>query len=350
MTTEPELCGHRRRHDGPAWRMRFAEEQVRRPARRLLQAADEPVRAALAYLRASADGPEGRERAAREQPTVATAVRLEADAVACQSMKILTLGACPRTEIAARLGVAEEIVATWEALFFDVRACREATDWILTWVIRPEHERGNAAMAARLKFACNGPVAARATLDAAARIHLAEGERRFAQKILLALKFDEAMQAILDSDRNKLAFIKLYSDLLLREKCLRLEERKLEQRCQESLAHQHLMEKKLALSERRDQHRQGRTRRPSGPSSDPAVDDARAARAALEWAARQRAADSPLARLTWATTASPAARPGTATPAAPASARSPALPEWMLVEAAESWSETRVPVRERLPA
>jgi hypothetical protein len=45
-------------------------------------------------------------------------------------LKILIMADCPRDEIAQRYGVAAEVVEACEELFYDVRAAREAIDWI----------------------------------------------------------------------------------------------------------------------------------------------------------------------------------------------------------------------------
>src|SRR5262249_40085104 len=146
-------------------------------------------------LRSRAGGGAGGGPGPEPFPHVAAAERLAGDPTACGQLKVLVLGDCPPAEIAGRLQLTPEAVGAWGALFFDARGAGGAVCWAYRWVIAPEERSGDPALAARLKFACAGPHAARAVLDAVSRVPLREGGRLFDNAVRLALKFDEAAQA-----------------------------------------------------------------------------------------------------------------------------------------------------------
>src|SRR5262249_15358552 len=196
--------------------------------------------------------------------------------------------------------------------YFDVRAAREATGWVLAKVIQPEQQR-DCHLAAKLKFAsAGGAAAARAILDAESRLSLRQGETLFDKKIRLHLKFDEAAQGSLDTDRKQLFFIRRQAELMHREKRLRLAERRLEQKCQEALRVQQLAERRLELRAQRDEQRAAqaasrqaeRTRKRAERQAfqfrlraDSLARDG--ARQERKRAAQERAATSALAQLRW---------------------------------------------------
>lgn len=187
---------------------------------------------------------------------VAAAKALSEDLEVGNQLKVLVLGDCPTQEIADRFGFMAEVVAAWESLFFDVRFARQATTWILDNVITPEQQRGNGDLAARMKFAhAGGPVAAKTLLDAEGRVALKQGVDLFNKKIQLHLKFDQAQQLSLETDRDKMFFIRRHGELLYREQRLRIEEQKLEQRCQKAFHKQKVAEARLELAREREQAR-----------------------------------------------------------------------------------------------
>jgi hypothetical protein len=197
-------------------------------------------------------GTHHKERARRRFPDIAAAEALVRDATKCEQLKILVVGDCPVSEIAARTGISVSILEAWESIFFDVRAARDASDWVFRWVMVPLLQQGNGRLAAKLKFAyAGGPLAAKALLDAEARVPLKQGVRLFDQKLLLQVKFEEALQYPLNSNRDALNFIKMHADLMYQEKRLQLQERKLAQRSDEALAKQKLAERRLEVSAQR---------------------------------------------------------------------------------------------------
>jgi len=246
--TLEEVAARRRFSDGPAWRYQLAESLAGDPRRPPANLADQHVLAALAYLRL--DDVEERRRLF---PHVATADALHADAALLDKLKILVVGDCPRAEIAAQLGLDVQTVATWEFLFYDVRPALAALSWVAREVIRPEELRGNASLAAKLKFASAGPIAARAFIEAESRISLKRGVRLLDQKILLMVKSEEALQLPLTSERASLFFLKTHADLMSLEKRIRLAEKRLEFLNKDALRKQKLADLRLESAARRQE-------------------------------------------------------------------------------------------------
>jgi hypothetical protein len=184
---------------------------------------------------------------------------LSADADVCDRAKILVLGDCPESEVADLLELDQRVLTAWEALFFDVRDNRQASDQVLAQVIAPEQRGGNAHLAAMMKFAhAGGSVAARAILKAESRVKLQQGVTLFDKKILLNLKLDEAMSLSLDTERSRLFFVRHHAELLEKERRLHLQERKLELRCQEALQKEAQAEARLERARRHNEERTAR--------------------------------------------------------------------------------------------
>src|SRR6266852_5679075 len=200
-----EYARMKRHFCGPDWRWKLARARVSSVSTGLIDEADQQVREVVDYLSQRAGGPDEKERAAQEFPHIAAAELLAEDSAGCGELKILVLGGCSPAEIGERLELDTTVLATWENLFFDVRAARGATDWILVKVIRPEQERGDQRLASKLKFAyAGGPLAAAAILDADSRVSLRQGVALFDKRIHLHLKCDQAAEVPLDTDRKKL--------------------------------------------------------------------------------------------------------------------------------------------------
>lgn len=242
--------------DGPGWRWKLAQTLVGNNSRWLRRLADQRVLEAQKYLRQREEGPVEAEKAAKKYRHLAAADLLNQNLETCDILKILVLGNCPATEIAERLQVDVEVVNAWEELHFDIRSARTAVDWVHLWVILPECQCGNGRLAAKMKLAfAAGPVAARAVLDAETQAPLDQGKKLFDQKLKLCLKFEEAVQLPLNTDKDKFSIIRLHMELLDREQRLRLAERKLEQRCQEAVAKQRVAEARLELAREREERR-----------------------------------------------------------------------------------------------
>jgi hypothetical protein len=198
------------------------------------------------------------------------------------------------------------VVEAWEELFFDVRGSRRATSWVLNKVILPEGRAGNSALAAKMKCAfAGGPALARAILDVEAAAPVQEGANLFERRLQVELKFTEALEALLVTERGRLAFTKIYLEMKQREQRLELERRWLEQRAEKAVRQQRADEsRRQAAAERTRQRgaqaaqREARRRHREEVSRlrQEARAEARARRAAagLEWAAT-----SQLAQLRW---------------------------------------------------
>jgi hypothetical protein len=166
-------------------------------------------------------------------------------------VKVLVLGGCPAEEVAARSGLDAGTLEAWEGLFFDVRWARQGTPWVLEHVVAPEQRR-DGRLAAMLKLAhAGGPAAARAVLLAESRVSVGQGVCLFDKRIALHLRCEHAMALPLETERAALFFVCRHAELLARERRLRLEERRLEQRCQEALGKQQRADARLALASRR---------------------------------------------------------------------------------------------------
>lgn len=286
MAIDLETLAHdqRSRH-GPAWRRQLAEAIVTGLSPEINAQDDEHVREMCAYLRLMRDSPIPMEQIRERFAAIAVADKLQEDASIRKQLKVLVLGDCQPQEISRRLSIDSRVLAAWECMHFDVRPARDASDWILLNIIRPELDQGDEYLAAMLKSAwAGGAVVAWAILAAESRSSLKAGQRLFDLKIRLHLRLQQAVELPLDSNSAKLFFIKLHSELMLQEQKLHLAERRLEQKSREALARQQLAEERLALRRGREEARKTRIRQK----------DARVV------AAKGRSCQSSLAQLTWA--------------------------------------------------
>jgi hypothetical protein len=104
---------------GPAWRWQLAQ----RPPSAVLRGGDAYLHTAYAFQHSAGRDPAS---AGREHALVAAAAALHRNADQGHMLKILVLGGCDRQEIARCLGIDEQTVVWWEALFFDVRPTLDA--------------------------------------------------------------------------------------------------------------------------------------------------------------------------------------------------------------------------------
>jgi len=304
----------------PAWRLELAGRLPPHRKHRLVREADADVRAVHHFQLLRARGKSGKTRAEALYPAIAAAFALNQDEARCTAAKILTLGGCERSEIAARLGVEEQILEKWESLFFDVREWRDAVGWIHHHVIQPEYDRENGQLASKMKAAtAGGPIVARAILDLESRVPVTAAEKLFDRQLALHLKLDAALELPLSTNREKMFFIKLYAQLQWQEKRLKLTERKLEKQCAEAHARQERTRIRLEMTEQRATARAAeRARRQHERELVKAVVQQQcehlAARRqdqlrAEQEAAAARAAASPLSALAWGSTGGSTALP-----------------------------------------
>ncbi len=301
---------------GPAWRWRLAAELPSQGARRLMRSFDQNVRDAHDYRRLCRQGEQGRKRAASRYPWIAAAEAINTDPARVGQLKIAVLGELDRAEIARRFGLDQRAIEAWESLFFDARGAREQTGWIRAHVIQPEIAAGRDSLAARLKLVASaGPSAARAVLDADGRVPLDAAERLFDRRLKLHLKFDAAVAMPLKTDRQKMSFLRMYTDLTLRERRLCLEERELQERCLEALRKHERAKVRLERADKRAREREAKMARRANRRALRREQERQITQLEQAWqqrwhvqqqrAAAARAASSPLARLRWGASAEP---------------------------------------------
>ncbi len=126
-------------------------------------------------------------------------------------LKILVLGGCQQADIAVRLGADEEVIATAEALFFDVGGQLEATAWIVSEAIAAALREGDTGLAVQMRLAfLGGPMMAQAIVDSPERVPPLEADRLVDQSTLLHVKLQEALAVPLRSDASTLKFLKIW--------------------------------------------------------------------------------------------------------------------------------------------
>ena len=241
--------------------------------------------------------------------TIASAEELN-ESERLELLKIAVLGGLDGREISQRLGLEQEVIEAWEKIYFDVRGMREAVGWIHLQVIQPERNVGREDLAARLKLvAAVGPLGARAVLDLGSRAPLDEGQRLFDRRLKLHLKFDAAVEMSIESNREKMFFLRTYADMRHQENHLRCQEQRLQRRCQEALDRLELRKIRLELAHKRAERREAaRDRREQErrlireAKAKLAQNDAarrKSIQVAEALAAAARATAGPLAQLTW---------------------------------------------------
>jgi hypothetical protein len=296
--------------EGPAWRWRRAERIARTaredPAGLLGLPADDWIREAVAYLRCCHASPDGPARAQARHPWIAAAQALWDSTVKRAELKILIIADCSRDEIAQRSGVAGEAVDACEQFFYDVRAARDAVDWIARSVIEPEARGGDGSLASRLKLAFGaGPVAAKMILESDCRPLVGPGARLFDKRLQLHLKLDQALAMPLDTLGGSARFLHVALAFQTAEQRLALQTRSLQQRCEETVRRSECARRKRELSEHRyerwqvqraQREEQRHCRR---VRAEQAVLQRQRERLARQQAAQRRAAACPLAQLRW---------------------------------------------------
>jgi hypothetical protein len=290
---------------GPDWRHRQAQALAASASRVWSPQLDPLVRDAALFLRRYAAGPNHQAVAVRKFPLVAAAMLLDQNQAINGPLRILVLGDCVPGQICGRLSLEPDALSTWEQLFFDVRAAREATDWILIRVILPEFERGDGILASKLKCACaGGPQVALAMIDADCRILEKQGAALFDLKLALYTKFEQALATVIDSDRSKLMFMKMHAALMLQELRMRHAEKRLLQRSAQSLRKHEYSMRRVELQRRRMEERAARDATRAAKAAAKAAKKARIndelhAQYLRRQTALARAANSPLANLRW---------------------------------------------------
>ena len=180
-------------------------------------------------------GPSGQAAAERRFPAIAQAEALWADADLCAILMTLVLGRVPSRDSAEKLGVSERILATAEALFFDVRDRLSTSHWIVQEVIARWSKGGEIELAIQLKMAYfAGPMTAQALVDGERRLPSAEADRLVDRTVVLHAKRQALLEFPLDAQRAN-EFTKRFLDYQLAKERLELQTQKFAHRCEQAL-------------------------------------------------------------------------------------------------------------------
>lgn len=229
-----ELSEMKRSFMGPACRFKEADRLAREGGPYAGRGVDGLTRQTAEYLDIHRNGDEGPSRSIRKYPEISAAFCAWNNGATADQLRILAIANCPQEEIAARLQINEQIVATIEKLFFDVRWALDGSDWVVCHVIIPEIRARAFDLAAKLKLAFfGGPIMARAILDARVRLPFEESKRLFDREILLHLKMQEALEAPLE-EGERIEFLKLYLQYDINRRRLELDKKKFAHQCEQA--------------------------------------------------------------------------------------------------------------------
>ena len=288
---------------GPAWGMKLAH--TLRPDSGLLGrgAENAPLRDAVQYRALRAEGLDA--EALRRYPLIAAAEALNAHPEQVEPLQLMVVVDLSPAEICQRSSLEQDVLDCWEQLFFDVRDLRRAHDWLSNHLISQERKQGNGRHAARLTLALMaGPKAVRAMLDTDSDQPIDEAERLFQRHLKLHVKFEEAANLPLVTERDYWRFPKLYLSLTQAEQRLEFARAQLEQRSLERRERHEHARLRLELLRAKAGGAQPRQHDPatSRPGAPPSTEEVKLEeyRALAEGKALSaRMAASPLSNLTW---------------------------------------------------
>lgn len=214
---------------GPAWRLEMAAALPADRTNTLVLGAEKAIQDVHHFL-LLCQGDAGQTHAKAAYPVIAAAYEFHRDKAKSTLAKIMVLGGCETREIAGRLELDEQILATWERLFFDVRQGLEAVGWIYAHVIMPEQD--NSLLTSQMKAAvAGGPDIARAIVNLESHRAVSVGQKLFERKLKLDLKLTAAVELPLSTNREKMFFIRLNTRLMAQEERLKLAREKLAMQC-----------------------------------------------------------------------------------------------------------------------
>lgn len=220
------------RFRGPMWRYLLAEQYAGSKAGSIPDELDQLTKATTDYLRLCQLAGSGPDWAAQKYPLIAAAFEFIQNEKVVERFKLSILGDLPLAEIAERLGVNEDVLATAETLFFDLTGMRHAATWMVCHVFIPETKAGDPDLAARMKIAFHrGRAGARAVLDARDDLPMEEAQRLMDQEILLHSKVQAALQFEL-TEENSLEYLKLFTSYDIARKKLEFEREKFRYECE----------------------------------------------------------------------------------------------------------------------
>jgi len=300
MTTKDNFMRMQSRKFGVDWRWRWAEILARNPDRLDWAYADDAVRRAAEFIQQRQSGNGSLKT---EAPNlIRLAEQMITDPVAAETLHILVLGDCPRSEIAQRLDVQEDVITTFEELFFDVRAVRTATSCIQHSVIERACHGGRYELASKYRAAFwGGAQVARAVVDGMALVSLDEVDRISRQEQQLRLKLDAACLIPLRSERFAVRFLTASMNYDLGTKRLELAKQRFRQHCEAEIRRHEAVLERLRREARRDELRaEARRRRDQRQAQRQTMAMWRANRwLALRKSKEQQAERSGLSKLTW---------------------------------------------------
>lgn len=214
---------------GPAYRWNLAKRLAKSQRSARVAQADGQIQRATAYLRIFQEF--GQEPAARKDPTLAAACRLAENERTFSTLKLSILGSLPRAEVAARLGVDQQVIDVAETLFFDISRLSQASSWMNCHVFIPEARFGSKELAAKLKLAHHGgPVMVRALLNGHEKVPLEEAQQIIDQELQLHAKLQAALEFDLDA-QSAGEFLKVFLEYDLQRKKLQFEREKFQLQC-----------------------------------------------------------------------------------------------------------------------
>jgi len=217
---------------GPKWRYLLAERYTGQKAGSIPDEFDQLTQETVDYLRLCQLDGSGPDWAARKYPLIAAAFKFIQNEKVAERFKLSILGNLPLPEIAERLGVDEDVLATARELFFDLTGMRHAASWMACQVFIPETKAGNPDLAARMKIAFHrGPVGARAVLDAHDDLPMKEAQRLVNQEMLLHSKAQAALELEL-TEENSLKYLKLFTSYDIARKKLEFEREQFRYECE----------------------------------------------------------------------------------------------------------------------
>ena len=214
---------------GPAFRWKQAQRLAKSQRGVRVAQADEQIQQATAYLRTYQAI--GRESADRKYPTLAAACTFTENEPSFRTFKVSILGSLPRAEVAARLGVDQQVINVAESLFFDIRGQSQASGWMSCHVFVPEAKFGSKEQAAQMKLAhSGGPVVARALLDGQDKLPLEHAQQIIDQELQLHAKLQAALEFDLDAGVAQ-RFLEIFLEYDLQRRKLDFEREKFQLDC-----------------------------------------------------------------------------------------------------------------------
>ena len=189
---------------GPHWRQAWAHS-----SRPLGRDADPLAGQLQLYFRQRERDPSA---AAAQFPLIEAAEKLNLVSDVVETLQLLTLALATPQQIAARTGLAAEVISRWQQLYFDMDDFHQATAWHFHIVQRTRLV--NPLLACRMRHALGGGlVAVDEMLAAESSMPGDEAGQLWQRKLRLLLKADLALDQLASSRANDLHMVKLYASM-----------------------------------------------------------------------------------------------------------------------------------------